>query len=99
MTTETLQAPERSSSRRQAQELLRGLPADLTSAIVVLNCAHMSAAAPSFVDELVKDILEIRGARELRVLDASDRLRSHFGRSALLRQVVDRLVLTASDRS
>ena len=68
------------------------LPEDLSSARVVIDCSDMSAAAPSFVDEIVKEILEDRRAAQLEILDAPDRLQSHFSRSAHLRAVSDRLV-------
>ncbi|QWY82307.1 hypothetical protein SEA_PHISHY_33 [Gordonia phage Phishy] len=52
---------------------MEDLPADLTDAEVVLNCRGLLAAAISFADELIKEILVNRHADQLRVVEATDR--------------------------
>lgn len=67
-----LDAPSLAGSRRRAQRVIAHLPDDLSGAEVVLNCRGLLAAAVSFADELVKQILVVRGAALLRVVEVSD---------------------------
>jgi hypothetical protein len=91
MASATLTAPPRSGSRELAQSLLAHLGNRLHDAIVAVDCSDVVVATPSFVDELVKLVLQEGGAHQLVLLHASDRTRVHAVRSAESRQVVDRL--------
>ncbi len=87
----TLTAPKLVSSRDQARQLTEGLPADLTGAVVVVDCAALQASTPSFVDELVKVVLVERNAKLLRLVSARERTVELARCAATVRQVADRL--------
>src|SRR6266487_1702914 len=87
----TLTAPKLVSSRDQARELTESLPADLTGAVVVVDCAALQASTPSFVDELVKVVLVERNAKLLRLVSAREPTAELARRAAAVRQVADRL--------
>ena len=71
-TVTVLEAPALAGSRCRAKLVVLDLPADLSGAEVVLNCRHLLAAAVSFADQLVKEILVTRRAHRLRVVEASE---------------------------
>lgn len=72
MRVTTVDAPTLAGSRSRAREVVAQLPADLTGVEVVLNCRGLMAAAASFADEIVTQILVDRHAESLRVVDVSD---------------------------
>lgn len=86
-----LQPPSHSGSRDQAKALVAALPADLSGESVALDCSGLTVSTPSFLDEVVKEILVARRARLLDVLDASDRVRVLLERAAGNRGVGERL--------
>jgi hypothetical protein len=87
----TLEPQAHSGSREQAQELVLGLPADLAGCSVVLDCRSLTVSSPSFVDELVKQVLVVRNADVLNVVAAPERTRTLLERAAENRQVGPRL--------
>lgn len=86
-----VQMPDHAGSRDQAQDLLRALPNDLTGTIVALDCSDVVVSTPSFMDEMVKQILEKRHAKTLEVNSGSQRAQELLKRSAENRGVRDRL--------
>jgi len=70
-----VRTPELMSSRRQARELVASLPAELAGSEVVIDCSALLATAPSFLDELLNEILLRRHASTLRVVGATPRVR------------------------
>lgn len=86
-----LQPAEHAGSRPLAQELVSDLPADLAGQTVVLDCGRLLVPTPSFLDEVVKQVLEIRNAAYLEVVDASQRAQDLVSRSAANRGVSRRL--------
>jgi hypothetical protein len=80
-----------SGSRQQAQDLVSGLPADLTGHPVALDCSALTIGSPSFLDELVKQVLVVRNAEVLDVVAAPDRTRTLLQRAAENRHVAERL--------
>lgn len=87
----SIETPEHAGSRDQARELVRTLPDDLAGRRVVLNCSSLVVGTPSFLDEVVKQVLGQRGADALEVSDAPERARELLERAAANRGVVDRL--------
>ncbi|HXQ88027.1 MAG TPA: hypothetical protein VN733_00160 [Solirubrobacterales bacterium] len=82
-----LRPDEHAGSRPQAQDLASQLPGDLAGQTVVLDCGHVLVATPSFLDEIVKQVLEIRNAALLEVVDASQRARDLLSRSVANRGI------------
>ncbi|MDX1881637.1 hypothetical protein SBE55_27935 [Mycolicibacterium sp. 141076] len=71
--TVSLEAPALAGSRPRAQQILAELPHDLSGQVVQLHCASLIAAAASFADEIVREVLVKRNARRLEVSSVSDR--------------------------
>jgi hypothetical protein len=90
----TLTAPKLVSSRHQARELTASLAADLSSTVVMVDCAALQASTPSFVDELVKAVLVDRQGERLIVKGAPERTVELVRRAAQNRGVADRLETT-----
>ena len=91
--TAALELPRLAGSRDLATRLTADLPAKLGRSRVEVNAESLASVAPSFADELVKQILVNRGARELTVLTASDRFAHYLARSANNRGVRAKLVV------
>jgi hypothetical protein len=94
MTSMNVEAPVRLGSREQATKLLAGLSLDLTGQTIVVSFRDNLSARPSFVDELVRELLFVRGARCLVLKDAPELVRSTAQRSAVSRDVESRLHIT-----
>lgn len=86
-----IETPDHAGSRDQAQNLARPLADDLAGQSVLLDCSKLVVGTPSFLDEIVKLILEQRNAETLAVSDAPERARALLERSAENRGVRDRL--------
>ncbi|MGU3650713.1 hypothetical protein [Mycolicibacterium sp. A43C] len=90
--TVSLEAPALAGSRPRAQQLLAGLPADLSGKVVQLHCGSLIAAAASFADEIVRTILVDRRAARLEVTSVSDReFVDYLRERAQVHHVQDRL--------
>jgi hypothetical protein len=83
--------PDHAGSRDQAQELVRPLADDLTGQSVIVDCSNLVVGTPSFMDEIVKQILEQRHAETLQLSGGPPRARELLERSAENRGVRDRL--------
>ena len=83
--------PDHAGSRDQAKDLLSPLPSDLTGTTVALDCSAVVVSTPSFMDEIVKQVLEQRHAKTLEVSSGPQRARELLKRSAENRGVLDRL--------
>jgi F420-0:gamma-glutamyl ligase len=94
MTALTL--PKLVGSRQLVARLLEHIPTDLGDDEVIVHAETVVSAAPSFVDELYKEILVTRRAALLTVECASERLAFYLERSANARGVRDRLVVDRS---
>lgn len=77
-----IKTPDHAGSREQAQSLTRQLPPDLAGERVTLDCSEMVIGTPSFLDEIVKQVLTERGAAGLEVAEAPERARELIERSA-----------------
>lgn len=85
-----IEPPEHAGARDQARDLVESLP-DLSGRDVVLDCARLLVGTPSFLDEIVKQVLDHRGAQSLCVHGASGRVQDLLQRSAQNRGLRDRL--------
>jgi hypothetical protein len=90
----TVEAPEHAGSREQARKLLSKLPQRLSGISVVLDCKNLAVSTPSFLDEIVRQVLVERSADQLNVIDADERARDHVVRSADNRKVRAKLTVT-----
>lgn len=97
MTALTL--PKLAGSRQLVVTLLDEIPSDLEFKEVVINAEELVSAAPSFVDELCKQLLVTRNASRLTVNEASERFLFYLQRSAVARGVADRLVIVRVDEA
>lgn len=89
-----VEVPDHAGSRPQAQRLVEDLPADLSRKTIILDCSRVLVATPSFLDEIVKQVLLVRGADALEVRSAPSRASDLLERAAQNRGVADRLRLT-----
>lgn len=85
------ETPDHAGSRDQAQTLAATLPADLDGETVLLDCSALVVGTPSFLDEMVKQVLVLRRADALEISGAPDRARDLLERAAENRSVRDRL--------
>jgi hypothetical protein len=87
-----LRTPAHAGAREQARELTDALPPDLAEQDVILDCTDVLVGTPSFLDEIVKQVLDVRGAGTLSVQMASPRVQDLLERSADNRRLRDRLM-------
>lgn len=87
-----LEPGQHAGSREHARELVAALPAQLTGITVALDCAELVAGTPSFLDEIVKEILVTRRADRLEIVGSSRRIATLADRAAVNREVADRLI-------
>ncbi|MCU1451951.1 MAG: hypothetical protein JWN46_97 [Acidimicrobiales bacterium] len=80
--------PQRADSRDEARTLLHRLPTNLHGVTVTVDGSSLAATGVSFVDELIKVILELRGADRLVLRNIADRP-ARFARAAAQRRGVD----------
>jgi len=90
-----IETPEHAGSRDQARSLIQPVGGELSGKTVSLDCSRMIIGTPSFLDELVKQILELGEAEALEVNDAPERARELVERAADNRGVGDRLRVVA----
>jgi hypothetical protein len=86
-----LETPEHAGTRDQATDLLSVLPKDLEGEQVVLDASPLVVGSPSFLDEVVKQLLVERKAESLQIVGGSERARTHLRRAAENRNVRERL--------
>jgi hypothetical protein len=90
--TVSLEAPALAGSRPRAQQLLADLPLDMSGKVVQLHCELLIAAAASFADEIVRELLVLRDAKLLVVTGASDQeFIAYLHERADVHDVADRL--------
>lgn len=87
-----LVTPEHAGARDQARDLTDALALDLADEDVILDCTNLVVGTPSFLDEIVKQVLVQRGARSLSVVMPSERVHLLLERSAQNRGARDRLL-------
>jgi hypothetical protein len=87
-----IETPAHAGARDQARELADVLASDLSDRDIVLDCSNLLVGTPSFLDEIVKQVLVSRRARSLSVVAASARAHDLLERSAENRGLADRLL-------
>jgi len=93
--TTRLQPSQHSGSRDHARDLVAGLPSDMVGMSVVLDCTGLVVGTPSFLDEIVKEVLVARRADRLEIIGGSARIATLAERAATNRAVADRLNVVA----
>lgn len=81
-------------SREQVVEVLSGLPLDLSNRAIVVSFDCNRLSRPSFIDELVREVLVVREASELNLRNASKTVQEFARRSAISRQVEGKLTFS-----
>jgi hypothetical protein len=89
--TTRLEPSQHSGSREHARDLVAELPSDMVGASVVLDCTGLVVGTPSFLDEIVKEVLVVRRADRLEVVGGSVRILALAEQAAANRGVADRL--------
>lgn len=80
-----MELPKMNGARSSAEVFTKDLPSDLSDCTVVLDGKIMRVTSQGFADELCKQILEIRNASKLILLDVPEILSVYVLRSAKLR--------------
>lgn len=93
--TTRLEPSQHSGSRDHACDLLADLPSQMAGVSVVLDCTSLIVGTPSFLDEIVKEVLVVRRADRLEVIGGSARIAALIERAATNRGVADRLSVVA----
>lgn len=91
--TARLEPGQHAGSREHARRLVADLPAEMEGASVVLDCNVLVVGTPSFLDEIVKEILVMRRADHLEVVGSTSRVAALARRAAVNRNVADRLTV------
>lgn len=95
--TTRLEPPRHAGSRDHARSLLAGLPSRMTGTSVVLDCRELIVGTPSFLDEVVKELLVVREADQLEIVGGTARVATLTERAATNRGVAERVtIVTAS---
>jgi hypothetical protein len=89
----TLSLPQFVSSRPMARDVAAAVPVNLMGEHVIVDFAGVTAAAPSFVDELIREILVVRSAACLELSGIAERTAAYARRSAAAHRVEALLVL------
>jgi hypothetical protein len=92
-----IKAPARLGSREQAEELVASVSHDLKGETVVVSFQATIVARPSFIDEMIRQILVERGASQLILEDLPSGARETVNRSAVYRNLISKITIrTAS---
>lgn len=86
-----IEPPRLSGVRTKAAEITADLPDDLSSDTVIVDATNMQAYAQGFVDELCKQIVEVRKAKNVIFVAVNERTKENARRSANLRNFSEKL--------
>jgi hypothetical protein len=81
-----------SGTRQRAEDLLWELPEDLSGVTVIVDASEMKSYAQCFVDELCKQILQVRNADLMKIITENETLKSRIDFSGKIRRFSDRIV-------
>jgi hypothetical protein len=84
-------------ARSSAIDLVADLPGDLADLEVTVDASLCLSASQGFADELVKQVLEVRGAASLAVGESSAAFAKHLRRSADLRGFAGRVFIDSRE--
>jgi len=84
-----LRLPYLAGTRDLVHELLatQDVPASLAGEVLVALCRDMAAASESFADELVREVVVVRGADGLALVGAPSKFVEHCRTAAIRRRV------------
>jgi len=88
-----LTAPKITTNRQHARDFLSDLPSDLSQAEIEILFEDRTIATPSFVDEVVHELLLVRHAARLVVRNLSDAMNLVASAAAEDFNVSERLTL------
>lgn len=91
--TYTITLPKLAGTREKAELLTDHLPNDLSDSIVTIDASESAAIAQCCVDELLKQIVQVRNAKQLIIVTDKANLMRRALESATLRGFVDRLLI------
>lgn len=80
-----------SGTRQRAEDLLWELPEDLSGVTVIVDASEMKSYAQCFVDELCKQILQVRKADLMKIVTENETFKSRVEFSAQLRNLTERV--------
>jgi len=83
----SIELPERTSNRAEATKLVDDAIGETRVAVLTVDASQMVLSAPSFLDQLVKDVLITRRVPELVVVSATERAGRLLTAAAIRRQV------------
>jgi hypothetical protein len=91
----TISAPPRLGGRNLARETFGGISREIAQQELMIDFAGLSAVSPSFIDELIKIVIEEGHAKRLVLRNLpDDRARANAVRSATARDVRDRVAIS-----
>jgi hypothetical protein len=99
MNDATVVVAELAGTRPQASALLSQLADDLAASTVHVDLRATKAAAPSFVDQLVRELLVDRGAAQVVLVGATARIAALAQRAAGKHDRSERLEVVESTRA
>lgn len=91
--TYTITLPKLAGTREKAELLTDHLPNDLSDSIVTIDASESAAIAQCCVDELLKQIVQVRNAKQLIIATDKVNLMRRALESATIRRFVDRLLI------
>lgn len=86
-----IEPPRLSGVRSKAVTITEDLPDDLSNDTVIVDTTYTQACAQGFVDELCKQLAEVRQAKHIIFVAANARTKENAERSAKLRNFSERL--------
>ena len=90
-----IEAPKLLGSREEAEELVAQLPADLVGHVIKVSFGATRSVRPSYIDELIRQILVERTADRLILQDVPEGAEETIRRSAVYRRLIDRVEVTS----
>jgi hypothetical protein len=97
--TYTIILPKLAGSREKAELLTNHLPADISDSTVTIDATESAAIAQCCVDELLKQIVQVRNAKQLIIVTEKVNLIRRALDSATTRRFVDRLLIVPTKDS
>lgn len=87
-------SPESLGGRRAAITWLHGrVPADLTGREVTIDCSHMGATSPSFIDEVLRSLVVERNAQTVTLNAVPMDIAQWARQSVARRRMADRVIV------
>jgi hypothetical protein len=91
--TYTITLPKLAGTREKADLLTDHLPDDLSDSTVTIDASESAAIAQCCVDELVKQIVQVRNAKQMIIVTEQESLAKRALDSATIRRFADRLLI------